>query len=148
MAPKVLYWPRDSDGACRFGGLRPGLAFCTPATGAPSRQEILAGPPICQVIDQIDKPAKLECVQCCDLLAAGVACSIGNARENAMSLHLKIEKAMEKKHVDAYLKLLHDDYKFVSHQSGKNHEQGYDRRQATKDDGQRQYVGAQRSLHL
>ena len=36
-----------------------------------------------------------------------------------MSLHLKIEKAMEKKDVDAYLKLLHDDYKFVSHQSGK-----------------------------
>ena len=35
-----------------------------------------------------------------------------------MSLYKKMEQAMEKKDADAYLKLLHDEYKFVRHQSG------------------------------
>ena len=41
-----------------------------------------------------------------------------------MSLYLKIEKATEKKDADAYLKLLHGDYKFVSHQSGQTMSKG------------------------
>ena len=35
-----------------------------------------------------------------------------------MSLYKKMEKAMQNKDADAYLKLLHDDYQFVRHQSG------------------------------
>ena len=35
-----------------------------------------------------------------------------------MSLYKSIEQATQKNDVDAYLKLLHDDYKFVRHQSG------------------------------
>ena len=35
-----------------------------------------------------------------------------------MSVYMKIEQATKNKDADAYLKLLHDDYKFVRHQSG------------------------------
>lgn len=41
-----------------------------------------------------------------------------------MSLYQKIEQATEKKDADAYLKLLHDDYTFVRHQSGQTMSKG------------------------
>ena len=41
-----------------------------------------------------------------------------------MSLYKKMEKAMENKDADAYMKLLHDDYQFVRHQSGQTMTKG------------------------
>ena len=41
-----------------------------------------------------------------------------------MSLYKKMETAMENKDADAYMKLLHDDYQFVRHQSGQTMTKG------------------------
>jgi hypothetical protein len=37
-----------------------------------------------------------------------------------MSLYEKMEQATKKNDVDAYLRLLHDDFKFIRHQSGQS----------------------------